>query len=333
MKYLIRPNIATAIKKQAGAALVVALLIVFIVASLAVTVSSDFLVMFRRVENQIHGQQAYAYLVGAEGLGRSAVLLDPSWSYDHLSEGILQQPTAFANEIAQFTGTLSDIQGRININTLQSASKGTAGDYTVPQERFIRLLQTLNLATPLDVFTAEEIANAVFDWLDVDNNERDPGGAEAYYYSEATPPGRAGNRAMQSVSELRWVKGITPELYQALLPHITLWGNGKININTATEEVLRSLNKPKDLRPISQMDVAILVEAQQPEEGGYDDISVFTQPPLADLKIDSSELAVNSEMFLLSTKVLMLDREYHLYSVIFRSNDSATVIARSQQPL
>ncbi|MCR8923243.1 type II secretion system minor pseudopilin GspK [Dasania sp. GY-MA-18] len=332
MKYLIRHSKTQ--KKQAGAALIVALLIVFIVASLAVTVSSDFLVMFRRVENQIHGQQAYAYLTGAEGLGRWAVLEgDDNWNYDHRSEAFLQQPIAFANDVAQFTGALSDMQGRININYLQSVSKNGPPSYSIAQERFIRLLQTLDLETPLDVIAAEEIANAVFDWLDVDSDERQPGGAEAFYYSEATPPGRAGNREMQSVSELRWVKGISAEIYQALLPHITVWGNGKININTASEQVLRSLNKPKDLIPLSPLDVATLVEAQSPEDGGYDDISVFTQPPLVDLKIDISDLVVNSEVFLLTTKVLLLEREYALNSIILRANDRATIIARSQQPL
>lgn len=315
---------------QTGAALIVALLIVFIVAALSVSVSGDFLLMIKRVENQTHGQQAYAYLVGSEGLGRWAVMEDPNLNFDHPSEEFMAQPIVFANDIAQFTGVLSDLQGRLNINNLRSASSGGSTAYSTDQQRFIRLLQTLDLKQVIDQQTAEEITNAVVDWLDEDSIQAIPGGAEDLYYGDAEPAGRAANGLMVSVSELRWVKGISAEIYQALSPHLTVWGDGAININTATENVLRSLNKSNVLRPLSAMDINELIVEQHAEAEGFNDLTVFESPSMAGFEIDVSGLAVKSDTFLLSTKVLMLEKQYQLNSVIKREADKATVIARSR---
>ena len=59
-----------------GAALVVALLAVSIVTLLSVALSSDFLLLFRRVENQLRAEQADSYLRGAEGVARAVLLQD-----------------------------------------------------------------------------------------------------------------------------------------------------------------------------------------------------------------------------------------------------------------
>lgn len=321
-------------KSQGGAALVVAMLIVLLVASLAVSVSSDFLVLFRKVENQLHSQQAYQYLVGAEGLGRQVILADSGTTIDHRNEGWLDQPIVFANDQGQFSGQLADLQGRLNLNSLQSITTANGSSTrSANQERFIRLLQTLEVDPVIDLFTAEEIANAVFDWLDVDEIER-PGGAESLTYGDADVPYRSANQLMADVSELRWVKGISAEIYSALLPHITVWGDGKININTASEQLLRSLNKKGQLSPLTAADIAVLSEEQSVEADGFSDLSIFSSDPiLSNINIDERDLVVASKVFLLNTQLLFLDREYQLRSVIKRTANGAVVIARSETRL
>ena len=317
-------------KSQQGAALIVALLIVFIVASLAVTVSSDFLLMFKRVENQIHGQQAHAYLVGSEGLGRWAVLEDQDREFDHRNEPFLGQPIAFANEIAQFTGELADMQGRLNIANMGSKSC-SAGNYELDQQRFIRLLQTLEITNPLDLASATELAHAVFDWMDSDQNECLPGGAETLFYGDETPAGRAADGKMLHISELRWVKGMTAEIYEALLPHVWLAPNNEgININTATVNVLRSINKENDLQPLLASDVQAIVDEQRPDANGY---SAVADSPFATMDVNVNELTVKSDNYVLAMKVLIAERQYQLHSLIQRNNDQAKVLARSRNQL
>ncbi|MGI9286223.1 MAG: general secretion pathway protein GspK, partial [Pseudomonadales bacterium] len=84
-------------------------------------------------------------------------------------------------------------------------------------------------------------------------------GAEDDYYADLDIPYRAGNRPMLSASELRLVKGMTPELYQALLPHIVALPPGTaININTATVNVLRSMGSDSAGDQFGPVDLAII---------------------------------------------------------------------------
>lgn len=57
----------------------------------------------------------------------------------------------------------------------------------------------------------EEVANAVIDWIDPDDTER-PNGAEQTYYSTMTPAYRCKNGPLDSLEELLFVKGVTPQL-------------------------------------------------------------------------------------------------------------------------
>ncbi len=57
----------------------------------------------------------------------------------------------------------------------------------------------------------EEIADAILDWLDADDEVR-PNGAETEYYSSLARPYAAKNGPLDSVEELLLVKGVTPEL-------------------------------------------------------------------------------------------------------------------------
>ena len=324
--------------KQGGAALVIAMLIVTVVVLLTVTLTSDFTVLFRKVENQLHSQQALAYMFGSEGLGRRAILQDTTDGpdIDHRNEGWLERDVPYVNDHAQIVGRVSDLQGRFGLNRLQNpAAKGTK--YTNEQQHFIRLLQTLTLDTPLDVVAAEELTNGVIDWLDKDPSgievERSPGGAEDLFYGDAVPAGRAANRKMASVSELRWVKGFTEEIYRALAPHITVWETTGINVNTASENVLRSFGIAGDLNPLDSSQIQVLIEAQDEKQKGYENAAdAFTAASLSS-DIDQSLAVVKSEYFLLVSKVQLGKREYQLQSVLKREANKVSVVARSQSNL
>jgi general secretion pathway protein K len=253
---------------------------------------------------------------------------------DHISEGWLNKPIDFANEQVMLRGELEDLEGRFNLNWLRdSQPQGADGTrYSVQQQRFIRLLQTLPLAQPLDVIAAEEVTNAVRDWLDEDPSglevERVPGGAEALYYAELTPPYRPANRPFVSVSELRLVRGVSAELYRALLPHISVWGEA-ININTASAALLRSLNKNGVLLPLSEAQVAPWLGNQQRDKSAYASVNEALAAVNVE-QIDSAGLAVNSRFFLLTSVAALGQSQFALSSVLQRDDNKVTVIARSQ---
>lgn len=320
---------------QSGAALIVALMVVALVAMLAITLGNDFMVATKRVQHQVYSQQAYTYLLGADGFARKWLLDDirddnPSDSEFDIWNAELDIPT----DQGLLSGQLSDLQGRYNLNNLAGLAVLPTGKYPPPQQEFIRLLQTLELEQELDVTTAEELSNALVDWLDIDDDERSPGGAESGYYSDNKPYSRtAAGKTMMRVSELRMVKGFSAEIVKALAPYVTVWpmGGGNININTATENVLRSLNADNDLQPLSISDAQYIIEQREIEEG-LEDGSVFNKGSLKDIKIVTDRVGYTSDYFLLSTETLFLDQWFRLYSVIHRDTPEKTirVVARNK---
>ena len=343
--------------RQQGAALILALVVFGIVALLAISLSADLLVMVRRVENQLHGQQADAWMRGTEGIARNALQVDIASSNDkdHISEGWLNNPQEYPMENGLISGMLCDLQGRFNLNNLGSKLKSgsggsdkddqpaVAGKYSFDQELFIRLLQTLPLEEPLEQQQAEDIAGAVIDWIDADSDLSRTASAEDDYYSDLDPGYHAGNRPLVSVSELRWVKGITAEIYRLLEPHVTVLPVGTaLNVNTADAAVLQSINEAKNLTPLSESDAQTILNDRDGDiasgnpanyNGGFDNIAAFwaarsMQPQTG------ANLVVRSDYFLLDTQAIFLDRQYASYAVIYRdAQKHIKTVARAQSGL
>lgn len=92
---------------------------------------------------------------------------------------------------------LEDESTRLNLSTLLMAEKNT------PEAG-----RTLLMALP---GMTEDVADAILDWLDEDDETRDLG-AEADYYSGLTPPYAPKNGPLETVEELLLVRGVTPAL-------------------------------------------------------------------------------------------------------------------------
>lgn len=92
----------------------------------------------------------------------------------------------------------------------------------------------------------ETAAQSVIDWRDGDD-EPMSSGAEASYYQSRKTPYLPRNGEFKSVEELQLVRGITPEIYQAVSPYLTAYTDGKVNINTVPQKVLYALGMNEDL--------------------------------------------------------------------------------------
>jgi general secretion pathway protein K len=77
----------------------------------------------------------------------------------------------------------------------------------------------------------EVVLDAIIDWIDEDIEER-VSGSESF----------AKNGYLYSIDELTHIRGVTDEIYKKLLPHVTIFGDGLININSADKYVLMSLS-------------------------------------------------------------------------------------------
>jgi general secretion pathway protein K len=95
----------------------------------------------------------------------------------------------------------------------------------------------------LDTLAAEQLVSAIRDWTDADDDETDAmltGGSESGYYATRTPSYGCHNGPLDSAEELLLVRGMTPELFDAIAPYITVYGRGeKVHVNMAALPVLR----------------------------------------------------------------------------------------------
>ena len=101
----------------------------------------------------------------------------------------------------------------------------------------------------------EETASAIIDWRDKDDVPL-PGGAENLYYVSLNPPYRCKNKLSETMEELLAVKGVTPAILRSIKPVATVYGSGRLNINTAPQEVLEMLLSGLDY-PVSLKDKII----------------------------------------------------------------------------
>jgi general secretion pathway protein K len=330
---------------QSGAALVVAMLVFAICAALVVAMESEFTRFSQRAANQLLAEQAYAYLRGAEELAGLALLADFDQDRerdaprDDLGELWAQPAAPYAlDDGGWLQGSLIDLQGRFNLNALADKPSGESGaaSFTAAQAQFIRLLQALG-EPAVSQQEAIMITQAVGDWLDSDANPS-PEGAEDDYYFSREPSHRVPNRPMASVSELRAVAYVTPEIYQALAPWVTVWPQAPatLNIHTAPAVLLRTINADKNLSPLSETDGQSLAEYR--EANGFADIDEFLENAVfgsiqEQMAQTRALLGQSTRYFLLEAEVKVADRNMRLYSVLERRNRQITAIARASGSL
>ena len=380
-------------RSQRGAALIIAMLVFALSATLLVALQREFSLALQRGTSQLFSEQAWAYLIGAEELAKLALqadnLLDArsAPAADHLGELWAQPAKPYPLDAGGWmTGQLTDLQGRINLNMLVSdsaaqnplsededvgngesesegagdrsnegerfgaseslnqsrqqneASQQTAGDeasrWTPTQKLLIRLLQALD-TVPLPLDEAMALTESISDFIDRDANRRQDG-AEADEYRYADFPYLPADRALASVSELRSVRGMTPEVYEALAPLVTVWpeGNTRLNILTAPLPVLRTLNADDQWAPLSVVDAERLAERRL--EGGIAKVEDLLTGPMLEGR-PSAELEplldIRSDWFLLNASVELLDRQRHLFTVLHRQVDTTVAVFRSEGEL
>ncbi len=116
---------------EGGAALVVAMLVFALVAALMVGLQRDFTLTLQRGTHQLFSEQAWAYLMGAEGLAAMALQADSradakaEVAADHLGEVWAQPPTPYPLDAGGWmSGRIEDLQGRLNLNLLAEMQSG-----------------------------------------------------------------------------------------------------------------------------------------------------------------------------------------------------------------
>jgi general secretion pathway protein K len=294
-----------------GVALITALLISALAGAVATNLAWDSALDARRTMVFLFRDQAVQVAVGSEGWVRMILKEDlASSTNDHLDEiwatEIPALPIDSEAVQGQIWGSLEDLQGRFNVNNLMGPN-GEVDEAAF--EQYQRLLAALGLDTRL--------AGATVDWLDPDQQETIPDGAEDPLYSGFTPAYRTADQAISNITELAAVEGMDQGSFEILLPHVAaLPGRTAVNVNTASIPVLQSLGPN-----ITLGDAEGLVSARQ--EGGFVDYSdIFA--PLIDPRL-VQWIAESSSYFQLKAVVQIDTVRVSLFTTMVRNPQTGDV--------
>lgn len=302
-------------RRQRGVALITALLVVALATVAATSMAARQHLDVRRTANLIDGDQAYAYALAVESWGGTILRRDAEDNeVDKPDDAWAQRLPPIPVPGGQLDGFILDLHARFNLNNLLTAD----GQPSEPDlAYFRRLLRALGLD--------ERLATAVLDWIDADFDTRFPDGAEDDHYLGTERPYRAANRPLQSISELRLVRGIDAEIWNTLAPHVcALPARTPLNVNTAAAPLLQAL-----VEEFTAQDAENLLAARG--EAGYDSVDLFLQQELfAGRDIDTAGLAVASQFFLIRSEIVVGTARARLYSVVERQANGIRTLARTQ---
>ncbi|MGH6962827.1 MAG: type II secretion system minor pseudopilin GspK, partial [Dongiaceae bacterium] len=150
---------------------------------------------------------------------------------DHLAERWAQPLPPLPIDGGDVRGALEDMQGRFNLNNLLKGDGTVSG---VSVERFERLLEQIG--------AERRWARIMADWLDTDTIPGFPDGAEDSVYLAQSPPYRAANGPVTTVSELMALPGMTLEEFQRIRPYVAALPVGTLlNVCTAMAPVLAAM--------------------------------------------------------------------------------------------
>ena len=222
--------------KEHGAALLTVLLLVAVIAVLAAHGIDRLAGATKLASNSRELSQAKAYLIAAESIGMKAaediVSISPSRTTNFGDWNGKEQSFPVPGGI--INATLSDGGNCFNINGLVRGQQDMLAANQQGVAQFARLMELLDVPSG----DAADISASVVDWIDSDNIAS-PTGAEDQYYQQLERPYRTANALISDVSELRAVKGVTPQIYEALAPWLCALPEAAlspININTLRPE-------------------------------------------------------------------------------------------------
>ncbi len=302
-------------RRQTGVALITALLITAIATIAAVAMAARQQLDIRRAGNVIDIDRAYMFALGAEDWGKQILRNDRRDNQtDNLEEDWATVLPPLEVEGGVVAGKIEDMQGRFNLNNLVNNGAASAPDRQI----FERLLQNAGLNV--------DIIDAVIDWMDQDDRQTFPDGAEDIEYLQLDVPYRTPNAPMASPSELALVMGMSYEDYTTIAPYVTaLPERTTVNVNTAPAQVLMAV-----VDGLTESEAEQIIEDRT--DTPFEDINSFMSHTLVqDKTVNQGSIGVASNYFMINAVTKFDQGRTNLYSLVLRTPNAAVqVIMRAQ---
>jgi general secretion pathway protein K len=313
-----------------GIALITVILIVSILVAVAIELNRSSRVAIYDAANLSDGIKL-TYIAKSGFYGAAAMIANSNNNYDTLRDNwakteilSVQSQTLFTD--GHFMTTVEDEAGKIPLNKLVNGNEYNPAI----KEILIRLLGQPEFG--LDERKANEIADSIKDWIDVDNSITGYG-AETSYYSSLDPPYEAKNAPLDCIEELLMVKGITKEIFYGtkekpgLAGFVTADSDGAININTAPKMVLRSLSAGISAELADRID-----EYRRKEGNDLSSPQWYNRVSgMAGVNISPELIMLKSNYFKIISVGTMKNMEQSLSGVVKRSGQKSVQIIKWRQ--
>lgn len=221
-----------------GFALVITLLVLTLLLTMILEFSMDMRVEARAAAN--FRDEMQAYYLARSGVTFAIAVLEEDLQEDKknntfsdtLNELWAQKIPPVPVGSGTVTVSITDEESKININTMD---KGGDKMRTILKN----FLNQFELKDGLEGVIPKTIA----DFIDDNDVELEFDSAENSYYEGLEEHYSAKNRPLDSLQELRMIKGMDGALFNKVNRFLTVNSDGWLNINTASKEVLLSLFK------------------------------------------------------------------------------------------
>ncbi len=190
-------------------------------------------------------------------LGKQIALLDLIWQIGFLHPLPILEEEITIREPSKLLGNIKvmneDVTSHINLTLLGSSEEKE-------REYVKHLLRSLfNSQGETDFYKKYQnqmnsIIDNTTDWIDKDTQTAN-GQSEDRLYSNL--PYKVKNDYLDTLEELHLIPGMTDEFYSFFAPHLTIFGEGKININTAPPLLLKSISAS-----LNDNDIVKIVQAR-----------------------------------------------------------------------
>lgn len=219
--------------RERGAALLSVLLLVAVMAVIAALMLDRLNLATRLAANGQAMTQARLYATSAETLAMARIkaLVETSQERTVDRSGLLGRDFPLPLPRGTVMARVDDAGNCFNLNSLVEADVQGA-----LRLRLVGLGQMRALMKGLAIPEAEAaiISDSIADWIDTDSAPA-PNGAEDDSYQGRAVPYRTAGRMISDVSEIRAVRGMTPQFYERLRPWLCALPGADlspINVNT-----------------------------------------------------------------------------------------------------
>ena len=237
-----------------GSILIVVLFVMAVVSLVALSLAYRAALISRLARDGIIRIQLRAQAESAVSLAMSTLATDDN-KFDHPAESWGRPPSPTSH------GWMPEW-----LPSAQGQPAGFSVEYTVEDEQGkVNVLHASSEALE-SLGLSKSQCDSLFDWMDADTDVR-PEGAEQEYYGSLRHAYNCKNQPIESLEELLLVRGFAVEDYSGglsnsgyasgtptassgdegmgqragAIDYLTVWGDGRINLNTAAEEVLHTL--------------------------------------------------------------------------------------------